>query len=221
MRIGLFGGTFNPIHLGHLRAALEVKSGFELDKIFLIPAAVPPHKMQGNVANAADRLELINLSITADSGLSASDVELKRSGPSYTIDTVSYFKQTLPADSMIYLVMGLDAFLELDTWKSYEELLEQVPFIVIGRPNAEQQGITAGRKCLDDYLRSSISPQYKYSVDQSCYRLPKKQPIYFFDVTSMDISSTKIRALIKNGQSAQYLVPEKVLEYMKSKGLYL
>jgi nicotinate-nucleotide adenylyltransferase len=177
--------------------------------------------MQGNVANAADRLELINLSITADSGLSASDVELKRSGPSYTIDTVSYFKQTFPTDSMIYLVMGLDAFLELDTWKSYQELLAQVPFIVIGRPNAEQQGIAAVRKHLDDYLRSSISAQYKYYVDQSCYRLPGKQPIYLFDVTSMDISSTKIRALIKNGQSAQYLVPEKVLEYMKKKGLYL
>src|SRR5210317_1684459 len=87
MRIGLFGGTFNPVHLGHLRAAVEVRQGFELDEIHLIPAALPPHKVSGELAASADRLHMLNLALGADAGLKISDVELNRSGPSYTIDT--------------------------------------------------------------------------------------------------------------------------------------
>ncbi len=113
MRFGLFGGTFNPIHLGHLRAALEVKEGFELEEIFLIPAALPPHKIPGEVVDAGDRLHMLNLALEDTAGLSVSDVELKRSGPSYSIDTVNHFKSALPEKSEIYLVMGLDAFLEI------------------------------------------------------------------------------------------------------------
>ena len=135
MRIGLFGGTFNPIHNGHLWAALEVKSGFNLDQIYLIPAAVPPHKTPGMVANAADRLRMIHLAIADLSGIAVADVELRRPGPSYTIDTVKHFKHTLKKGSRIYLVMGLDAFLEINTWKSYKELLEQIAFIVVARPS--------------------------------------------------------------------------------------
>ena len=135
MRIGLFGGTFNPIHRGHLWAASEVIKRFNLDQFFLIPAALPPHKTPGAVANADDRLEMIHLAIADLSGLTVSDVELNRPGPSYTIDTVRHFKNTLANDSRIYLIMGLDAFLEIDTWKSYTELLEQIAFIVMARPN--------------------------------------------------------------------------------------
>ncbi len=139
MRFGLFGGTFNPVHLGHLRAALEVKEGFELEKIFLIPAALPPHKIPGEVADGGDRLHILNLALEDTPGLSVSDVELTRSGPSYTIDTVHHFKRTLPEKSQIYLIMGLDAFLEINSWKSYEELLVQIPIIVINRPQADNR----------------------------------------------------------------------------------
>ena len=221
MRFGLFGGTFNPVHLGHLRAALEVKEGFELSEIFLIPAALPPHKMPGDVVDAGDRLKMLNLALEDKAGFNVSDIELRRSGPSYTIDSVRHFKSTLPEKSKIYLVMGLDAFLEIDTWKSYVELMALVPIIVINRPNRDRHLNGAGWELLDDYLTSSFSSDYKFSESQSCYLSDDKQPIYIFDVTALDISSTRIRRLIKEGRSIGYLVPRKAAEFIKSRGLYL
>ena len=221
MRFGLFGGTFNPIHLGHLRAALEVKEGFELEEIFLIPAALPPHKLPGEVVDAGDRLHMLNLALEDTTGLSVSDVELKRSGPSYTIDTVTHFKRALPEKSQIYLVMGLDAFLEIDSWKSYEALLEKVPIIVMNRPETDRRLSSVGWERMDDYLKSSISGDYKFSQLRSCYLAADKQPIYIFEVTALDISSTRIRSLIKEGRSIGYLVPRKAAEFINSRGLYL
>ncbi|UCE56223.1 MAG: nicotinate (nicotinamide) nucleotide adenylyltransferase [Desulfobacterales bacterium] len=220
MRIGLFGGTFNPIHLGHLRATIEVKEGFNLDKIFLIPAALPPHKMPGSLINADDRLEMINMAISGLTGISVSDVELNRSGPSYTIDTVHHFKRSFSKDTQIYLIMGLDAFLEIDTWKSYEELLEQIAFIVIARPNQGYPDARLGWKILDDYLKANISEDYDFSESRSCYDLADSQPIHIFDVTALDISSSKIRELVNKGRSIEFLVPRRVVEFIKSKGLY-
>jgi nicotinate-nucleotide adenylyltransferase len=221
MRFGLFGGTFNPVHLGHLRAALEVKEGFELSKIFLIPAALPPHKTPGDVADAGDRLQMLNLALDDKDGFSVSDIELKRSGPSYTIDSVKYFKNTLPEESQVYLVMGLDAFLEIDTWKSYEELLVQVAIVVINRPRRDRLLSTDGWELLDDYLKSNIPGGYEFSESQSCYLSADKQPIHIFEVTALDISSTRIRSLIKKGRSIGYLVPRRAAEFINSRGLYL
>jgi len=221
MRFGLFGGTFNPVHLGHLRAALEVKEGFELEKIFIIPAALPPHKLPGEVVDAGDRLHMLNLALEDTAGLSVSNVELQRSGPSYTIDTVNHFKGILPEKSQIYLVMGLDAFLEIDSWKSYRELLVQVPIIVINRPQTDRRLSRVGWQPMDDYLKSSLSGDYKYSELQSCYLADDKQPIYIFEVTALDISSTRIRGLVKEGRSIGYLVPRKAAEFINSRGLYL
>jgi nicotinate-nucleotide adenylyltransferase len=220
MRIGLFGGTFNPIHLGHLRVAVEVKEGFNLDQIFLIPAALPPHKIPGTVAGADDRLEMINLAIAGISGVTVSDVELRRSGPSYTIDTVYHFKHTHSDNIRIYLIVGLDAFLEINTWKSYTELLDQIPFVIIARPYEKLRDIRLGWKILDDYLKSQISPDYEFSDSQDCYTLEGKQPIHIFNVTAFDISSTKIRELVHKGHSIEFLVPPTVAEFIKYKGLY-
>ena len=221
MRIGLFGGTFNPIHFGHLRVAVEVKEGFELNELFLIPAALPPHKMPGEVVDAADRLKMLKRAIEDTPGLKLSDVELKRSGPSYTIDTVNFFKDGLSEDSQIYLIMGMDAFLEIDTWKAYDELLTQISFIVINRPNVSSDQSVYGWEIMEDYLKSKISSEYIFSNSQSCYMRPEKQPIYVCEVTIIDISSTKIRELIKRGRSIEYLVPQKVADFINSKGLYL
>ena len=221
MRFGLFGGTFNPVHLGHLRAALEVREGFELEEIFLIPAALPPHKIPGEVVDAADRLHMLNLALEDTTGFNVSDIELKRSGPSYTIDTVNHFKIALPENSKVYLIMGMDAFLEIDSWKSYEDLLVQVPIIVINRPNTNRRLDSAGWEVLEAYLKSRISEDYRFSELQSCYLAGDKQPIYTFEVTALDISSTRIRSLLKAGRSIGYLVPRKAAEFINSRGLYL
>jgi len=221
MRIGLFGGTFNPVHLGHLRAAVDVREGFDLDEIFLIPAALPPHKVSGELADSADRLRMLNLALGADSDLKVSDVELNRSGPSYTIDTVHHFKQTLPADTRLHLIMGLDAFLEIDTWKSFRDLLTQIPLIVINRPDAGVRMSGVAREVMDDYIGAKLATDYSYSATRSAYLARGQKPIYVFEVTALDISSTAIRRQISKGRSINYLVPQKVAEYIRTKGMYL
>ena len=220
MRIGLFGGTFNPIHRGHLRAASEVIKKFNLDQIFLIPAALPPHKTPGAVANADDRLEMIHLAIGDVPGIVVSDVELNRPGPSYTIDTVRHFKETLAEDSRIYLIMGLDAFLEIDTWKSYAELLEQIAFIVMVRPNEDCPDADQSWEILENYLKSTLSEDFELLTARGCFTSEGKQPIYIVDIDAMDISSTKIRQNIKIKQPIKDLVPPKVAEFIQSRGLY-
>jgi nicotinate-nucleotide adenylyltransferase len=220
MRIGLFGGTFNPIHLGHLWAASEVKKGFNLDQVFLIPAALPPHKTPGAVVSADDRLEMIRLAIADLCGITVSDVELKRPGPSYTIDTVYHFKKTLADDSQIYLIMGLDAFLEINTWRSYAALLEQIAFIVMARPNADYPDAHQGWKILENYLKSMLAEKYEFLTSKSCYTSKGKQPIHICDVDALDISSTKIRQKVKKKKTIENLVPPEVAEFIQLKGLY-
>jgi nicotinate-nucleotide adenylyltransferase len=220
MHIGLFGGTFNPIHRGHLWAASEVIKRFNLDQIFLIPAALPPHKTPGAVANADDRLEMIHLATSDLPGLTVSDVELHRPGPSYTIDTVRHFKNTLADDSRIYLIMGLDAFLEINTWKSYTELLEQIAFIVMARPDEDCPDADQGWKILENYLKSTLSADYEFLTAHGCYTSEGKQSIYIVDIDAMDISSTEIRKNIKTKKTIENLVSPRVAEFIQSKGLY-
>jgi nicotinate-nucleotide adenylyltransferase len=221
MRLGLFGGTFDPIHVGHLRAALEVKHGFDLDQIVIIPAALPPHKKRGRVTDASDRLKMVELGVSGCSGLRVSDVELQRAGPSYSIDTINHFKASSDQDTEIFFISGLDAFLEIDTWKSYRDLLRQMAFIVIARPILDGSDISLRWKRLEDFIKAKISADYEFSDTPACFINANTKPIYIFDVASLDISSTRIRELVKTGQPITYLVPETVENYVKNRGLYL
>ena len=220
MRLGLFGGTFNPIHRGHLRAAEQIRHNFGLERVFLIPAAQPPHKRPVGVAAAADRLHMIRLALEGREGLDVSDVELKRTGPSYTIDTVRHFKGSLAPKDQLFLIIGLDAFLEIDSWKSYKDLLAQIAFIVVNRPQAGGDA-DAGWKRLGDYLRVRISSDYTFDASAACYRRPGGQPIHVCAIDAVDVSSTQIREMIKKGRSIDHLVPPEVAQYIFSKGLYL
>ncbi|MBU4209797.1 MAG: nicotinate (nicotinamide) nucleotide adenylyltransferase, partial [Proteobacteria bacterium] len=159
--IGLFGGTFNPIHVGHLRAIQDVQNRFALDKCYLIPAALPPHKEPGDVVDAKYRLEMIRLAVSEYSdrlnSVIISDVELKRSGPSYTVDTVNHFKSILPYNSRLYFILGIDAFLEIDTWKSYSDLFYLTAFIVMARPRGvDTEGSGNGKFIAAGYFSLNI-----------------------------------------------------------------
>ncbi len=213
--IGLLGGTFNPIHYGHLRPALEALEAYDLEKILLIPSSVPPHKAWA--ADPQDRLAMTELAAANRTEFEVSDVELKREGPSYTIDTIGHFKSGLPRDTRLYFLVGLDAFLEIDTWKHYKHLMEAVPFIVMARPGPKQAQMV---KAVGSVLRERISDQYRLESENRTYIHPEKPQVHLLESTLMDISATQIRELVKMGRSTAFLLPRKVEEYIKQKGLY-
>ncbi len=221
MRIGLFGGTFNPIHSGHLKVAQKIKEAFALERIFIIPSACPPHKKPADIADAKDRLEMIRLAVSDYRYFIVSDAELKRPGTSYTIDTIKHFKAVSPDKTEFYFILGLDAFFEIDTWKSYRDLFDLMSFIVVTRSGEWGNGSSGMRKILEDYIKTRISDGYTFSSSRSCYVHKNKQPIFIFDIKPIDISSTKIRERVKKGRSIKSMVPEKVEDFIKTKGLYL
>ena len=219
-KTGLFGGTFDPIHYGHLRSAWEVRERFEFNRIFIIPAAIPPHKRTKTIENAEDRLEMIRLATAGYPEFKVSDIELTRTGPSYTIDTVEYFKSQCEVESLFFFIIGSDAFLELDTWKAYLDLLKLVPFVVMIRPDASCPDISVKEHHIYDFLSSRVSEQYSYHSGDHSFVHPERPPVFIQKVTSLDISSTHIRRLIKQNRSIRFLVPEAVEQYIKAKGLY-
>jgi nicotinate-nucleotide adenylyltransferase len=220
MRIGLFGGTFNPIHFGHLRAAVEIRERFALDRIYLIPAAIPPHKIQAGVARPVARLEMIRLAVGNHPDFVVSDVELMRTGPSYTIDTLTHFADVLPTTDFRYFIVGLDAFLEFHTWKDFMGILTRIPLIVMGRPGPYDRRLFADMlPAITDYL-DVLAPGYEYDRRKSVFFHPEFQPVYLINVTSLDISSSDIRSLVRKGRSIRFLVPEAVSAFIAEKGLY-
>jgi nicotinate-nucleotide adenylyltransferase len=220
-KIGLFGGTFNPIHRGHLRAAAEVRKRFPLDHIYFIPSATPPHKEPDALAGAADRLAMIRLAIADYPLFRVSDVEVSRPGPSFTIDTVRYYRSNLPEETDLYLIIGFDAFLEIHTWKSYLNLLNLIPFIVMTRPCKEFINGLQGWKILKDYLCRRISDRYRFSAERLRYDHPENPSIYLINIGLTDISSSQVRHSIKTGLPIDRQVPPVVDEYIKTKGLYV
>jgi nicotinate-nucleotide adenylyltransferase len=220
-RIGLFGGTFNPIHNGHLQVAGEVRIGFELDHILLIPSAIPPHKEMETVANADDRMAMIRLAIEGDPMFRVSDAELKRNGRSYTIDTVSVFKDTFPRKTSLFFILGLDAFLEIESWKSFRELFDVISMIVMSRGEmGKVQGWCRPQIEMEKLLYLRISNRYRFDEHRSAFLHPEKPPVFLFAVKPCSISSTSVRDRIKQGVSIKSLVPKPVRNYIKSKGLY-
>lgn len=221
MHIGLFGGTFNPVHIGHLRAALDVVEKFPLDECHFVPSATPPHKAAGDLVDASIRYDMICRAVAGQAGLKVSDIELKRAGPSYTVDTIRLFREKLPKSDRLYLIVGLDAFLELDTWKSYRTLLKSVAFIVMSRPERGLERSSERWRALNDFLCHVISEEYTGSEERSVFSHPQLMPVHVINVTMLDISSSKIRELIRSGCSVRYLLPAEVLDIVHSRGLYV
>jgi len=213
VRLGLFGGTFNPIHVGHLRAAIEVREAFNLDKLLLIPSANPPHKSADQVANAEDRLEMVHLAIKGVPSLEVSDVELARQGPSYTIETLRYFQDQYGPESEIHFIVGQDAFSEITTWKSYKELFSTAHFIVMTRPGSKLSSI-------EHFIHTHISEAYQYDPALNRYMHPEWCTIFCVDITHIDVSASEIRDRIRHNRPIRFLVPDTVEAFIVEKGLY-
>lgn len=219
--MGLFGGTFNPLHNGHLQVARDVLSGFDLEKIVFIPAAIPPHKGAEGLADPLDRFHMIATEMEFHKGFLVSDVEIRRKGPSYTIDTVRYFLEQLAGSVPCYLMVGTDAFLEIDTWKSWHRLFDIIPFLVMTRPAAGVIRKEQPSALLEKYIHSHVDSGYEWSEGASCFVHPEKQPVHVLSVTPVDISSTQIRQRRRQGLSIGGMVPVSVETYIKKKGLYV
>lgn len=142
MKIGILGGTFNPIHIGHLILADEVREKLLLDKVIFVPAYIPPHKQNFKVAPAQDRLSMVKAAIKGNKSLGVSDIEIKRKGLSYTVDTVKYFNRRFPGDEF-YFIAGSDLLKYLDEWKDFRELLSLVKIVVATRPGYPLENIPA------------------------------------------------------------------------------
>ncbi|MEQ6343014.1 MAG: nicotinate-nucleotide adenylyltransferase [Gammaproteobacteria bacterium] len=206
--IGIFGGTFDPIHIGHLRPVLEVLQDLALDEVRLIPCHVPPHR-PAPVASTMQRLAMLEAAIQGESGLRVDDRELRRTGPSYTVDTLTSLRAEL-GSAPLCLLLGMDAFTGLNTWHRWRELIQLAHLIVMRRPGSlpPAQGEVAAllaERCTDNTALLHSCPAGH---------------ILLKEVTQLDISATRIRTLAKEGKSARYLLPDGVWDMIKKERIY-
>jgi len=213
MKLGLFGGTFNPVHFGHLRAALELAELLPLDRVVFIPAASPPHKETGGIASFEHRLQMLRLAVADHDSFSVSDTENLRPGKSYSIDTVRHFQEAAKADLELFFITGQDAFDAITTWYDWKNLLRLCRFAVMTRPGYEKRG-------LDRILPPDIARRYAYDATEDVFQDSGGGSILFRPTTFLDISSSDIRNRIHQGRSVRFLTPESVLRYMEDKRLY-
>lgn len=207
--IGLFGGTFDPVHYGHLRSALEVKDIFGLDEVRLIPCANPPHREQPAVT-AEMRLQMLELAIKNQPYLKIDTRELDRydlhQAPSYMVDTLKSLRQEFPSEPLL-LFIGTDAFKHLTGWHQWQRLFDYAHIVVMTRPGFEIQE-------LDDFFKARLAVDIKELARAIAGKL------CFQQVTQLDISATAIRDIIARKQNPGFLLPDAVIEYIKQHKLY-
>lgn len=215
MKVGLIGGTFNPVHLGHLRGAEETREMLDLDEIVFIPALIPPHKNSQNIASADHRLKMLKLATDSNPAFKVSDIEIKREGPSYTIDTLKYFNSTYH-DNEYFFITGTELFTRIDTWKDYKKLFDFANFIILNRPGYYDVDpinlfpITI----MNDFILHEKSSEICKFIHTSTNK------VIYINIEGIKLSSTKIRELIAENKSISYLVPEKIRDYISRNNLY-
>jgi nicotinate-nucleotide adenylyltransferase len=211
MRVGLFGGSFNPIHFGHLRAAEEVREMLGLDLIYFIPVSSPPHKPEGDLAPADHRLHMVRLATKGNRHFMVSDVEIRRTGRSYTIDTARHFHNTLRHQATIFVLMGTDQFAEFETWKECDELARLCSIAVHTRLREGEAGARVSLAALN---------RFGYVREQDHYVNPSGQTLAFVQTTFLPISATQIRNKLRASESVNYLLPSDVVDYIRRHALY-
>ncbi|MDX1811594.1 MAG: nicotinate-nucleotide adenylyltransferase [Gammaproteobacteria bacterium] len=207
-KIGIFGGTFNPVHYGHLRVALECKMTLALDEMRMMICAQPPHRAHPDVT-AQQRLAMLQLGLQQSNELILDNRELEREGPSYSVDTLKSLKSDYP-DSALFMVIGSDSFQSLDTWHCWEEILDLCNIVIARRPdNLSDEESRMGQLLRDRFVDTTSKTDAFFAG--------KIIPV---GVSQLEISATAIRDMIRGGMSPQYLLPENVLNFIKEQGLY-
>lgn len=188
---GIMGGTFDPIHYGHLVTAEEVRDYFGLEEVVFVPSARPPHKIGQEVSDPEHRYLMAVLATVTNPYFRVSRVEIERPGPSYSIDTVRYFRSLWGEESEVFFITGADAFAQISSWNNPEELLSLCTFVAASRPG------------------------YRLRFEESL-----RKRIQVIEVSALAISSSEIRRRVKRGESIKYLLPEAVENYIYKHGLY-
>ena len=214
--VGILGGTFNPIHFGHLRLAQELAEALQLDEVRFIPSANPPHKIAPEVS-APRRAEMVEIAIAGNPLFKFDDRELQRTGDtnnySFTIDTLISLREELGAKTAICLFMGSDAFINLATWHRWQELLNFCHIVLVQRPNK-----LPNQSALPKNLEALLHDNYTENIADLSQQ--NAGFIHMQQITALDISSTKIREMFKNVQTPRYLIPDKLIAYIKQHQLY-
>lgn len=197
-RIGIMGGTFDPIHYGHLVAAEMARSEFNLSKVLFIPTGIPPHKDRLDISEGRSRLEMVERAIKDNPAFECSAMEIERQGPSYTVETLRLLSKIWP-EHELYFITGTDALREIFSWREAEEILTMIQFIGAARPGFDAK----------DFLQS-VRQDHPEIVDK----------IHYLEVPALAISSTDIRMRVKQQKPIRYLLPEAVRLFIEQKNLY-
>ena len=213
MKLGILGGTFNPIHSGHLRVAEEIGEELGLEKVYIIPSGMPPHKGQYPLADFSHRLEMALLASKISPLLEVWDIEGKRPGFSYSIETLQLFHSYFGSNLKLYFIIGTDAFIEIKTWREYQNLFNFASFVVINRVGYNKEKFST--------FLDSLNVGFRWDEKKNCFCHPSGNVLLEKNTTLMDISATRIREMVAQKKSIRFLVPEVVREYIEKVGLYL
>jgi nicotinate-nucleotide adenylyltransferase len=213
LKLGILGGTFDPIHLGHLRSAEEIGQHLALEKVYLIPSSLPPHKTEIPVTPFHHRLAMTRLGTDCSALLETMDLEGNRPGFSYSIETLQELHQIFGPEPDLFFIVGMDAFLEIKTWRNHKHLFDYAHFVILSRAGCRNQGLEA--------ILSDLEIKGSKRGTGNLFEAPSGKSITLITSTPMEISSTKIRNMVKEDKSIHFLVPETVRAYIIKKGLYL
>ena len=219
LRIGVFGGAFNPIHRCHLTIALQTCQRAKLDRILFVPTGDPPHKAVQSLAPAHHRLEMVRIAIASEPHFALSEIEVARVNKSYSIDTVRLLRAELGTDTDLFFIIGLDAFLEVESWRQASDLMRAIHFIVVSRPGLTFAGLARIS------LLSGIEPGALDAFDSSHsdrvdLPLTSTTRLILLRLPPCDISASDIRNRLATGQSVANLLPDSVRSYILCHGLY-
>lgn len=209
--IGILGGTFDPIHFGHLRTALEVAESLALEQLRFLPSGQPPHRESPH-ARAEQRLAMVQAAIAGETRFVADDREIRREGPSFMVDSLRSLRQELGDKVSLGLIVGLDAFAALDTWHEWRRLIELAHLVVMTRPGWSLQDIRT--PALEELVQGHNTQEV-----QDCHAAAAGRVI-FCPVTQLNISSTDIRRQLEAGKDVRYLLPDTVLALIKQQHIY-